>query len=227
MQIPSSTRFFRFVWRANGLAFFVLLTLGILSMGFAWISSMGSSTSKTQAQQPHLAPRESGKKPLQLGLFEAVPQSKCVRAELFDDSNRGYSIKNSYNHETHNLLFADLQTGNTWWLLPHSDSIIRESLPIKASEKDSNPPMAWLHLIESNRAQTRTFELLLANPKGQQQLSLAKGQLTLEACIPISSQETRVIYRNERSYFALTLNPSTLTKVSETPLNIQFPKASK
>ncbi len=227
MQTPSSTRFFRFVWRANGLALFVLLTLGILSLGFTWFSSMASSTSKTQAQQPNLALRESGKKPLQLGLFEAVPQSNCVRAELFDDSNRGYSIKGSYNHETHNLLFADSQTGNTWWLLTHSDSIIRQSLAIKATEMDQNPPLAWLHLIESEIAQAKSFELLLANPKGQQQLSLAKGQLTLEACIPVSSQETRVIYRNERSYFALTLNPSTLTKVSEIPLNIQFPKASK
>lgn len=120
----TASRFFRLVWRANG----VLVLLGFLLAGAGAIAVVFASVSfgvDRPATDSATARTEDGD-PLELGDAEEVPGTPFVLLPLATRGSYGKFSSGGEGSVTRNLLFFDSASGATRWLRPDHRGVVAD-----------------------------------------------------------------------------------------------------
>lgn len=143
-----ATRFFRFLWRINGVIIFVSAVLAILMLGF--ISSQFITFGHHEADQVIKVdqPPQEKSEPPTLGTFQKITGTPYLQAALtFGSGNkfdRGSFSSSSGSYSIRNYLFLNSETLEGRWLFPDNKQLILEldDLQEYFQVKDSDPPTA-------------------------------------------------------------------------------------
>lgn len=222
MDKTKTNTLFRTIWRLNGIVIFGAITIGTLIFIAVLINMLIDNVSKEPSKPaPNVAPVAEGKPKLQLGNFERVLDSSIVKAGL-GESGSSYSLKSGPSGD-HNLLFLDTKTGQSWWLLPDSNSVITSKTEISLEQDKQTQQLAMVYEITTAQKPAAVSTLLLTDPQGIKKLVLASGDLQLDEVISLSSTEAKVLFHKSNGYFVITVNPSEITKIQESAIAFTYP----
>ncbi|MBI4913844.1 MAG: hypothetical protein HY823_14010 [Acidobacteria bacterium] len=222
MQARTWTRVFRIVWRINGIALLVLLVLAILGISSSLLSGLFRNSRPNALNQANLAPPVEGKPELRLGSFERVHATSVLRADLRSPDKDSFSSYKGGSSTSHNVLFIDTNDGKSWWLLPNSDLVIRSEQTVSLPGEGIDKPLAKIfHLV--NEEDIKSSSLVLADLKGLKQTTISTGEIRLDEVVAFSGNDAKVIYHDANGYHIITVNPSDVTKVRESPISFKFP----
>ena len=224
MAPTSWSRLFRIIWRINGVAILLLLTLSIIGLSGTLLSGVFSSSQSKEPPSPNVAPSEAGKPELRLGGFERIYPTSVVKAELRESaSGDSFSFKGSDHATIHNVLFFDTNDGKSWWLLPNSNSTIEAELPISLPNNGQETNIAILYKITDPSEKQKSSSLVLTDPKGLKKINLFSGNPEIDEVITFSTTDAKVLFHDAVGYHVISVNPSETTKVRETPIPFTYP----
>lgn len=222
MDKAKTNSLFRTIWRLNGIVIFGAITIGtLIFIGILINLLIDNVRDEPSKPAPNVAPVAEGKPKLQLGGFERVLDSSIVKAGL-GESGSSYSLKGGPSGE-HNLLFVETKTGQSWWLLPDSNSVITSKYEVGLEQDKQKQLLAMLYEITTAQKPAAVSTLLLADPQGVKKLVLASGDLELDQVITLSSTEAKVLFHRSNGYFVITINPTEMTKTQETAIAFTYP----
>lgn len=224
MKPYTTARFFRTVWRINGLAMLLLLAgaLCYMMIGGVMLLNMGRREASDPVQVA--VPQVAGEPTLRLSEFTQVGETGVVRAELVTEENGRSSYKGP-GGEIRNVLFADTATGQSWWLLAKAGRRVASVVDLTENRLAAHETLAQIYQVVSKEGQAEVRELILADPTGRKQLSLAKGDVVLERCLSLGRDQARVLYRRGGAYHVITIDPVAITRISEIPVPVTYPAA--
>lgn len=138
-----TTRFFRYLWRINGLLIFVaaLLAVGVLAFMAIQFTDFGRHAPQ-QVVQVNAKPEEKPEPPT-LGTFLEVRGTPFLRAPLtFGDQYRYAKFSSAGGaYSIRNYLFVNLETTEGTWLFPTDKQLIADSDELcEVVQKDGSSP---------------------------------------------------------------------------------------
>lgn len=150
-----TTRFFRYLWRINGLLIFVAAQLAVGVLAFMAIQFMDFGRHAPQQVVPVNAKPEEKPEPPTLGTFLEVRGTPFLRAPLtFGDQYRYVKFSSSGgSHSICNYLFVNLETTEGLWLFPTDKQLIADADELcEVVQKDSSSrpelqPLAFSYQI--------------------------------------------------------------------------------
>jgi len=223
MRAISWAKVFRVVWRVNAVGIFLVVVLAVVGLSATLLSELFRSSHRAQVATPEAAPQEAGKPELRLGNFMAIEGTQVARAELMELGEGSFSLKGSRS-TSRNILFVDTSDGNSWWLLPHSDSVIAGEQEVAMVENGTSIPLGRLYSIESEGPDRKPqTALVFADAKGTRQITLAKGIVEIGGVFTPSREETRVLYRDPTGNHLAVVNPTEMKLLRDTKWAITFP----
>lgn len=222
MRALTWSKVFRIVWRVNAVGIFLVVVLAVVGLSATLLSELFRSSPRAQAA-PEVAPREAGKPELRLGNFMAIEGTQVARAELMELGEGSFSLKGSRS-TTRNVIFVDTSDGKSWWLLPHSDSVIAGEQEVAVVENGTSIPLGRLYSIQSEGPDRKPqTTLVFADAKGTRQITLAKGTVEIDGVFTPSREETRVLYRDPTGNHLVVVNPTEMKLLRDTKWAITFP----
>ncbi|WP_266159029.1 hypothetical protein [Dyella silvatica] len=140
-------RVFCWIWRINGLMFFVFGLLIVISYLTDWQRQWKSRLSSPQgASSQASAPAEPAKLPaLGLGSFEPVAGTRVYTAQLSENyyGNSPEYVLDAAQRVNHNTLFYDAATGANHWLFADHAEVICKLDALSANDPTDTAPSAW------------------------------------------------------------------------------------
>lgn len=223
MRTVSWSKVFRVVWRVNAVGIFLVVALAVVGLSATLLSELFRSSHRVRSAAPEAAPQEAGKPELRLGNFMAIEGTQVARAELMELGDGSFSLKGSRS-TTRNVLFVDTSGGKSWWLLPHSDSVIAGEQEVAVVENGTSIPLGRLYSIESEGPDKKPqTALVLADAKGTRQLTLTKGAVEIDGVFTMGREEIRVLYRDQTGNHLAVVNPTEMKLLRDTTWAITFP----
>ena len=153
-----TTRFFRYLWRINGLLIFLAALLAIVVLGFIAFQFMDFGKVKPeQAVHVDAEPAKEAAPPT-LGTFQQVYGLPFLRADLtFGDQYRYAKFSSAGAYSTRNCVFFNPDTAEARWLFPsdkqlivNSDQLL-ETIPGKDPDRRESRAIAFcFHTIEKD-----------------------------------------------------------------------------
>ncbi len=223
MRTISWSKVFRVVWRVNAVGIFLVVVLAVVGLSATLLSELFRSSRRAQVAAPEVVPREAGKPELRLGDFMAIEGTQVVHAELMEMGEGSFSLKGSRS-TSRNILFVDTRDGKSWWLLPHSDSVIAGEQEVAMVENGTSIPLGRLYSIDSEGPDKKPqTALVLADAKGTRQVTLAKGIVEIDGVFAMGREEIRVLYRDQTGNHLALVNPTEMKLLRDTTWAITFP----
>jgi hypothetical protein len=177
-----SQRFFRYVWRVNGVLIFVAAGLVIVGVGSLMIQQLWFDVARNRGADMGIAVAEpNAKSDLVLGRASIVQGTQVMRAEL--QRFPGEAKFSSGSSETRNILFIEPGEKAAHWLLPDNDHIIVDSSDIKVKEGSMDDPVvvtAALVKSATESPETATGKLLVFDPPGSKIVEVADRVRTIQ-----------------------------------------------
>src|SRR5262244_3930336 len=142
IAMSRTSRFFRYLWRANALLIFAatagigLLLLSIVASELRW------DRSRQQADEvaPVVADPTSDES-FHLGSLDPVEGTDVLRGELYTLRKGGGVKLGSSDYrgaETRNLLYLDTRSRTSRWLLPDNRRVVTRRLDVSGSETEKS-----------------------------------------------------------------------------------------
>jgi hypothetical protein len=232
-----SDRFFTWVWRVNGL---VLLALGVVGLAgtIALIFNVGLFWSRDRPEQQltQVAGADLGAKDLRLADFRPIAGTQFLYAALAPPSEYIGSGSSGGFGLAHNLLFFDMNSKKTHWLLPDNDQVIQSFSffmdPPAASytfdgEARKRDQVAIAILLELQRPRETTDatgesrSLAIASAEGRALTSIAQSIGGLLGYHQSSTESAFVFYVSDGAARVLDVNPTTRKVRSDGLLSAQ------
>lgn len=211
----NSTKFFRAVWRINGVI--ILGAAGLAAIGIAGfaITSLVEEHSQRRTQPPAIVAAESGAR-LCLNEAKVVPGTDVIRAELVRYGEvDGVGSKGGYS-ETRNVLLIAQGVTEGRWLLPDDDHVIEELEDIEdASVPQSQRVLATAAFIRpaAERQHGGLGRILLFNYSGQF-VEIATGVSRFHFAT-LAGKDMRVVYERNQHLVEAVFAPESLNKREE------------
>lgn len=137
--VSRTERFFRWVWRINGLVLLIALAGVVIGLSSLLLNEWGRSSSRDTpvAEAPH------GE--LHLGNFAPVDGTTLFTAPLLDGQGRASGFSGSGDHAsmTRNVLVYDSANGSSHWLLADHDGALCEVTHLRNDDTSTHPPLGW------------------------------------------------------------------------------------
>lgn len=183
-----TTKFFRVLWRMNGILIFFAALLAVGVLGFIAIEFLDFGRQDAEQAVHVEAEADEQVEPPTLGSFYSVSGFTVMRAELtFGDrysSSSSFSKGGSYS--TRNYLFLDSETLEARWLFPDSRQLILDSDELHETVQEDN----------SKKPTSRTiaffYQTINSDTNGDKQLT-TDDKINIAYSRPDGSEYTTVI----------------------------------
>jgi hypothetical protein len=143
----TASRFFRLVWRVNGVLVLALLLLGVALVVGEFVSDLARDATARAEEDPALARTEAGER-LELGDAEAVAGTPFVLLPLATRGERSGKFSSGGEPSvTRNLLFFDAASGAARWLRPDHRGVVAERTFLRdppAARRDADGPVRFV-----------------------------------------------------------------------------------
>ena len=221
-------KFFKLVWRFNGL---IISVAGILAVGllaFATYKLFQDVTrERTTRNIVNIEENAEIKENWKLGQFSEINDGKILMLPLNSDQSfdRAYFSKSS--NSTRNYLFINTDTSKEKWLFNHTDYLIERSDRLRLGDYNSKEPIVAIlyQLVKldsdhDNRLSAADLTTIaITNPDGSAYEELIKEVELIVDHTLLNKNELFLIYQKAGvSYSAvLNLNSRELTKNHQLP----------
>jgi len=149
----TSTRFFRTVWRING----VLILLAFLAVGVGMLLAVAGSVGHHPSGAPEVASATGDEvERLVLGGVQPVEGTPYVVLPLQASAESGDSFSGgSGDHaETRNLLFYDTASGRARWFRPDHDGVVAAHELLRERDEEKGP-VRWIRYEVEERVKEK------------------------------------------------------------------------
>jgi len=220
-----ATRFFRYVWRVNGIAVLLILAAVIITVSVSFVSDQIRKTGPDNGPIAQPVAAEGAPK-LQLRPPRPVTGTRMLRAELVRTRPQSSYGSGSESSETHNILFIDPVTGASRWLLKTHKNVVAYTDDISAFADDrrgERPLLATVALVKTAAEgddDVATGELLMFDPSGAQVVPIASKVRRVYATLAVSSAEFVVVFERDGKYHVARFDSATRRKVGEAEVSI-------
>jgi len=221
-------KFFRLVWRFNGL---VISVAGILAVGILFFVSykLFQDVTRDRATSNIVNIEKDSKleENWRFGQLTKIDDDKTLMIPLYSDQSfdRAYFSKSS--NSTRNFLFINTHTSEKKWLFDHTDYLIETSDRLRFGDYDSDKPiiailyqLVQLDTDKDNRLSAKDLSTIaISNPDGTGYMELLFEVEKIVDHTLLSETELFLIYQKGGvSYSArLNLNSFEITKSEKLP----------
>ncbi len=208
-----ATRFFRWIWRLNGLLFLGLLLAGVIA--FASSVSWGRSAPPIPAvalPQPQQNPRVE----LSLSDPELIAGTHMLRANMQTIEETG-GIKSGEQTETRNVLFIDTTSGAARWLLPSHKRVLSETAIPPLNDPYARPIALAEHVRDEG---AQTGDLFVCDAIGTNVVAVATGVSRVHSAAAAGPSEFIVLFERNGRFVMTRFANATLEKLSEHELKL-------
>jgi len=182
-----TTRFFRFLWRINGVLIFLAALLAIVVLGYIAIQFLDFGKVEPEQAVQVDAVQEPDTEPPTLGTFQQVDGHPWLRAELtFGDRYRYSKFSSGGSYSTRNFIFFNPDTAEARWLFSNDQQLIVESSQLLESIPGNNAD------TYNSRAIAFCYQTIEKDTNGDKQLTPA-DKISLTYSRPDGRDYTNVI----------------------------------
>lgn len=170
-------RFFKFVWRFNGIIFMIagVLTIGVL--GYASYKMYSDATrERNVANIVNVAENKHIDEKWQLGHLEKIDGNPYVMIPLYSDQNYAQSYYSKSAQSTRNILFINIGNNQKRWLLDTNDWLIISSDILPEREYNEKDRLAKVILYSIVKKDTNNDKRLTSEDKSVIALSELSGE---------------------------------------------------
>jgi hypothetical protein len=145
----NTTRFFRLVWRINGLTLCLVIVLGLLAAVVGLIAMVVSEIARPRSKSDTLLTQtEARQSDWRLGSFAPLAGAETLYAgvTLAQEFGSSGSYRSKETSATCNYLFVRTTDKSSHFLLPDNKSILTELRPLRVGGSDSEGTrVEWLY----------------------------------------------------------------------------------
>ena len=218
-----ASRVFRQIWRINAVLILIGAALAVLGLATLVIEQITSGQGgNSAAPDASLRVQAASGHTLSLGQFELLSDTHFAVAPLLAEAPLGLG-SSSETGETHNLLFLDLSSGETFWLLPTHDQELSSQgdLYDPSSPEPRSRLLGSLYLVRPVGSMADApGRLLLVPPSGRPYLELAVGVTAVRASFVRGPSESTLLLERAGSHALLPIDLLAFTKLPERPVPI-------
>jgi hypothetical protein len=174
--MEENNKFFRFVWRFNGI---ILMITGLLAMGVLGFAGYGILQDITRERDVrnivNVAENDRAREKWRLGQLEKIGNSPSIMIPLYSDQSYAQSYYGKSARSIRNILFINTKTSQKRWFLGTNDYLIanHEPVPERGYGQKEGPVKAILFSIvkkDTNGDKRLTTEdsvnVILSTPDG-------------------------------------------------------------
>jgi hypothetical protein len=201
--MAKSQRFFRYVWRVNGVPIFLVSGAVILGIGSLLMQEFGFNAARNRAADAGIAVvGPNVRSDLVLSRASFVEGTQVMRAELQTVSGE-VKFSSGYSSETRNILFIEPGQKAAHLLLPDNDHIVVDSSDItEQTGTNEKLTVATAVLVKSatESPESAVGKLLLFNPPGNRIIEAADRVRTIQVA-SIKVGELNILYERDKHLF--------------------------
>jgi hypothetical protein len=218
----TTQKFFRYLWRIDGILILVATGAIVLGIGALLFEEFGERAFiRRNAQAGVQLGTPEARDQLSLERASVVPGSSVMRANLV--VNRvGKGLRCSGYNETRNILFIDPNQKEGHWLLPDNDHVIVENSGI-TDEKDPRlrRTVATAALVKPQSTQPEMVDgkLLLFDNKAGNVVEVANDARDLHVAT-LNNGELILLYERNRRLVLAAFEPNSLAKKREQEIQV-------
>jgi hypothetical protein len=220
----TTQRFFRYLWRTNGVLIF-LATGTLCALGVALLLSEASCNAR-RGRAEEAAPPVAGdaKSDLYLGPLTRVEGSDVLRGELLAHRG-GLGIgSGSYGTETRNILYLDTHSAKARWLLEDSGHVIAKEISVWTEEPGSTErrQVAVLALVKPLTSDIAVVAgtLLIFDPEGRRISTVAEDVRALDHASLIDDENIQVLFARRRMYVRSVIDAHSFKVSNENEVSV-------
>ena len=216
---------FRWLWRANAVAIFLVALAALFSMAWFMVDMMEDSRRRHAEAQaaPAIRPGDTNdpSASLRLGAPFPVTGTQVLRANLESVEGRTSGMSGSSDDtETRNVLFIDTATGAGRWLLPTHRRVIVSAETVYASDDPGShgPPVGALVLVKDDE-DAETGDLLVFNGPATTIVPLS-GVRAYHSSTATEGNQLIVVFDRGGKYVLARFETPSMRKLSETEIRV-------
>jgi hypothetical protein len=217
-----SQKFFRYLWRVNGILIFLAAAAAIISIATLLISEVVQRVAwhrQAAAGVPVAAADTSAS--LSLGQPLAMAGTNVLRINLSTNGGTGKFSSGGYS-EIRNILFIEPGQKAGRWLLPDNDHVISTTSDI-SDERDNKERRAIATAVPVKSAsaslETEVGKLLLFDPSGKNVVQVAENVREIHLA-SLSNGKLTILYERDRHLVLAEFAPESLAKGSEQQIDV-------
>lgn len=222
-------KFFKLVWRFNGLIISIagVLSVGLLAFG-TYKLFQDVTRERTTRNIVNIEENAEIKENWKLGQFSEINNGSILMIPLHSDQsfNRAYFSKSS--NSTRNYLFINTETSEERWLFNHTNFLIERSDRLRLGDYSSKEPIVailyQLVKLDSDHDNRLSAEdlttIAITNPDGSAYEELIKEVELIVDHTLLNENELFLIYQKGGLSYSTVLNLSSreLTKNHQLPI---------
>ena len=221
-------KFFKLVWRFNGLLISVAGVLAICVLLFGMYQIFKETTRDRNTQNiVNVEENSAVKENWMVGRFISLTDQNILIVPLNSDQSfdRGYFSKSS--NSTRNYLFIDTRTNSKKWLFEHTNYLIEEASHLRIGD-DFNlkkPVLAILYTLvklDSNNDNRLTpsdkITIAISKPDGSGYKEILTNIEQVIDSQVLSENELFIMFQSNGKYFSSTLNLNSYDLSNQTEL---------
>jgi hypothetical protein len=221
-MIRKSQRFFRYIWRINGVLILFAAGVIILGVGSFLIQEFGFSAARNRAADAGIAVAGPNvKSDLVLSRASFVEGTQVMRAELHRFPGE-VKFSSGYSSETRNILFIEPGQKAAHWLLSDNEHIVVDSSDITeqtASNEKRVVVTAVLVKSATEPSESAFGKLLLFDPAGKKIVEVADHVRTIQVA-SIKAGELSILYERDKRLFLDGFDPQSMAKLREQEIEV-------
>lgn len=237
-------RFFRIVWRVNGIAIMLLLLIVMGIAAYSLIKEMFPS--HPPAVITNVAEDPQGQEKWTLGIPEEIEGTSFIYIPLVSEKENIslpvitgarkslHSYGGGYFSPTRNLLFVDKQTREMRWLFKDNRQLITNINMLSAlrrNEKDRKVDVMLYHVIGKDTNGDKKLgsddlaDIAISFPDGTRYKEVLQSVERIYGAMSLGSQEALVLYQSSGKGYASTIRLKDLSVIetNEMPKSEQTP----
>jgi len=222
-------KFFRLVWRFNGLVISIagVLAVGVLLfVGYKLFQDV--TRDRTTRNIVNVEKNSDINESWRLGQLSSVDGNKTLMVSLHSDQSYSRAYFSKSSNSIRNYLFIDTETSNKKWLFAHSDYLIERSDILRLGDYNSKEPaVAILYQLvkldsdHDNRLSADDLTTIsITNPDGSGYEELIKDVELIVDHRLLNKNELFILYQKDGLSYSTVLNIQS-RELSE---NSQIPK---
>lgn len=213
-------RFFRYVWRINGVLVLAALSVALIAVVASYLSDL-TRRNVRQGADAQAVTDDRSEAPLRLEPPRTVAGTRILRAELVRSVSTSKFGSSGETSETHNILFIEPVSGTSRWLLKTHDEIVSHTEDIRPATdaREERTPLASIALVKRSADEAAPGELLVFDPTGAEIVSVGDGIRRIQAAFA-SGSEFLVVFERDAKYHVARFDAASRRKLGEAQIRV-------
>jgi hypothetical protein len=219
-------RFFRFIWRFNGIVLMVAacgVIIALATAGYSWYRGI---THREVADVVNVEKSGAVKERLEFGQFTSLIKTPYVMLPLHSSQSYAQSYYLKSTRSTRNILFIDTRTNESHWLFPTNRYLILNDAPVPEGYGDKGlPAKAILYLVtkkdtdgDKRLTPSDKKDIAISLPSGFGYKELVGGVDALAGHQLAENDTVSFVYYKEGDWHAASVHLTDFAVTNETKL---------